>query len=55
MVYKNNDFKITIINMIYELKDDTNKCENEDHENKQLNETMKIIQDIKIYFSKENL
>lgn len=55
MVYKNNDFKITIINMIYELKDDTNKYEKEDHENKQLNETMKIIQDIKIYFNKENL
>lgn len=55
MVYKNNDFKITIINMIYELKEDTNKYENEDHENKQMNKTMKIIQDIKMYFNKENL
>ena len=49
---QNNDFKIVIVNMFKQLKENMNKCLNEDH-NTQFNKIMKTFQDITTDLNKE--
>lgn len=52
---QNMDFKLAIMTMFKDLKDDMNKYLNEDHGNRKskLNEIVKTIQDIKVELDKE--